>query len=68
VVDEDGESDEGQIWEAAMAAAKYRVDNLTAILDFNAYQQTGPMVQVMPALEPIVDKTRKKRKRKRNRI
>jgi len=52
----DGESDEGQIWEAAMAAAKYRVDNLTAILDFNAYQQTGPVVQVMPALEPIVDK------------
>jgi len=52
----DGESNEGQIWEAAMAAAKYRVDNLTAILDFNAYQQTGPMVQVMPALEPVVDK------------
>jgi len=39
----DGEADEGQVWEAAMAAAKYRVDNLTAILDFNKYQQTGPV-------------------------
>jgi transketolase len=52
----DGESDEGQIWEAAMAAAKYRVDNLTAILDYNKYQQTGSVNQVMPSLEPIVDK------------
>lgn len=54
----DGESDEGQIWEAAMAAAKYRVDNLTAILDYNKYQQTGPVAKVMPSLEPIADKWR----------
>jgi transketolase len=54
----DGESDQGQIWEAAMAAAKYRVDNLTCILDFNKYQQTGPVERVMPTLQPVVDKWR----------
>ena len=52
----DGESDEGQIWEAAMAAAKYKLDNLTVILDYNRYQQTGSVQDVMPSLEPIVDK------------
>lgn len=52
----DGEANEGQIWEAAMTAAKYQVDNLTAILDYNKYQQTGSVNQVMPSLEPIVDK------------
>ena len=52
----DGESDEGQIWEAAMSAAKYKVDNLTAVLDYNEYQQTGPVVEVMPSLEPVADK------------
>jgi transketolase len=52
----DGESDEGQIWEAAMAAAKFKVDNLTAVLDYNKYQQTGSVNKVMPSLEPIVDK------------
>lgn len=52
----DGESDEGQIWEAAMAAAKFRLGNLTTILDYNKYQQTGPVRQVMPTLEPLVDK------------
>jgi len=52
----DGESDEGQIWEAAMAAAKYQVDNLTAVLDYNEYQQTGPVNEVMPSLEPVGDK------------
>lgn len=54
----DGESDEGQIWEAAMAAAKYKASNLTAILDFNRFQQTGPMAKVMPSLEPVVEKWR----------
>ncbi len=49
----DGESDEGQIWEAAMSAAKYKVDNLTCILDYNKFQQTGPVKDVMPALEPV---------------
>jgi transketolase len=52
----DGESDEGQIWEAAMAASKFRLDNLTAILDYNQFQQTGPVREVMPTLEPLVDK------------
>jgi transketolase len=52
----DGESDEGQVWEAAMAAAKYRVGNLTAILDFNGFQQTGPVMKVMPSLEPVTEK------------
>lgn len=52
----DGESDEGQIWEAAMAAAKFRVDNLTVILDNNGFQQTGPVSQVMPAMYPIAQK------------
>ncbi|MDX1662565.1 MAG: transketolase [Candidatus Promineifilaceae bacterium] len=54
----DGEADQGQIWEAAMTAAKYDVDNLTAILDYNEYQQTGPVEKVMPGLFPIVEKWR----------
>lgn len=54
----DGESDEGQIWEAAMGAAKYQVANLTAILDYNKYQQTGASHQIMPSLEPVADKWR----------
>jgi transketolase len=52
----DGESDEGQIWEAAMAASKYEVDNLVAILDYNEFQQTGPVATVMPSLRPIAEK------------
>jgi transketolase len=52
----DGESDEGQIWEAAMAAAKFNVSSLTAILDHNQYQQTGPVQKVMPSLSPVIDK------------
>lgn len=54
----DGECDEGQIWEAAMGAAKYEVSNLTAILDYNKFQQTGPVREVMPSLLPIADKWR----------
>ncbi|MBI3941519.1 MAG: transketolase [Chloroflexi bacterium] len=54
----DGESDEGQIWEAAMAAAKFKAHNLTAILDFNGFQQTGSVDTVMPTLKPIGDKWR----------
>lgn len=54
----DGESDEGQIWEAAMAAAKFEVANLTCILDFNLFQQTGPVEKVMPSLNPVADKWR----------
>jgi len=54
----DGEADEGQIWEASMAAAKYKVNNLTALLDHNKFQQTGAVSQVMPSLSPIADKWR----------
>ena len=39
----DGEQNEGQIWEAIMAAAKFKIDNLTAIVDRNRLQATGPI-------------------------
>jgi transketolase len=48
----DGELGEGQIWEAAMAAAKYKLDNLVAIVDQNGYQQTGPTAEVLD-LRPL---------------
>jgi transketolase len=51
----DGEINAGVIWEGAMAAAKYRLGNLTAILDCNGIQQTGATADVMPT-EPIADK------------
>lgn len=51
----DGEINSGVIWEGAMTAAKFGLDNLTAILDYNGVQQTGPTSRVMPT-EPIVDK------------
>ena len=44
----DGESDEGQIWEAAMTAAKYKTDNLTVFLDRNFIQQDSYTEKVMP--------------------
>jgi len=44
----DGELDEGQIWEAAMAAHKYRLGNLTAIVDHNGLQNDGYTADVMP--------------------
>lgn len=53
----DGESNEGQIWEAAMAASHYRLDNLVGILDFNGLQIDGPNSEVM-AVEPVADKWR----------
>jgi transketolase len=37
----DGESQEGQIWEAAFIASRYKIDNLTGILDWNRLQQFG---------------------------
>lgn len=51
----DGEIQEGQIWEAAMAGAHYKCDNLCAILDYNDFQIDGRVQDIM-ALEPIVDK------------
>lgn len=51
----DGEVQEGQIWEAAMSASHYRVDNLCAILDRNSLQIDGTTEEVM-GIEPIADK------------
>jgi transketolase len=42
----DGEQSEGQLWEAAMAAANFKVDNLVAFLDWNKIQATGPTKEV----------------------
>lgn len=53
----DGECEAGQVWEAAMAAAHFRANNLIAILDYNKYQETGPISREM-ALEPLADKWR----------
>jgi len=43
----DGESEEGQVWEAFATACKYRLGNLTAIIDRNGYQQTGATREVL---------------------
>ncbi|SCM78439.1 putative transketolase N-terminal section [uncultured Sporomusa sp.] len=51
----DGELEEGQIWEAAMFAAHYKLDNLTAFVDFNGLQIDGPVAEVMSPL-PIPEK------------
>lgn len=51
----DGELEEGQIWEAAMASAHYRLDNLMAFIDHNHLQIDGPINQVMSP-EPVADK------------
>jgi transketolase len=53
----DGEQQEGQVWEAAMSASKYRLDNLTAIVDRNGIQQDGLTEQIMP-IEPLAAKWR----------
>lgn len=44
----DGETDEGQIWEAAATASKYKLNNLIAMIDANGLQNDGPCEQVMP--------------------
>ncbi len=53
----DGESQEGQIWEAAMSAPKFGLDNLTVILDNNNGQIDGYVDEIMP-LDPIAAKWR----------
>jgi transketolase len=53
----DGECDEGQIWEAAMSAAHYHLDNLTAIVDRNRIQNDRFTSEAME-LEPLADKWR----------
>lgn len=44
----DGELNEGTVWEACMAAAKFKADNLTAILDWNGVQLDGTADEIMP--------------------
>jgi transketolase len=51
----DGESQEGSIWEAAMSAAKWKLDNITAILDRNNLQNDWHVDELMP-IEPVADK------------
>lgn len=51
----DGECNEGSVWEAAMAAAHYKLGNLTAIVDRNRLMIDGPTEEIM-ALEPFEDK------------
>ncbi|MGI6713189.1 MAG: transketolase [Bacillota bacterium] len=53
----DGESQEGQIWEAAMLAAHYKLDNLVAFLDHNGLQIDGQITDVMSP-EPVDEKWR----------
>lgn len=51
----DGETHEGQVWEAAMSASHYRLDNLCATVDYNRYCIDGPIEEVK-ALEPLLKK------------
>ena len=44
----DGETQEGIVWEAAMAASKYKLDNLVAVIDNNGVQLDGPIDKIMP--------------------
>jgi transketolase len=53
----DGECQEGQIWEAAMSASHLRADRLTAIVDYNKYQESGPISRELE-LEPFAEKWR----------
>lgn len=51
----DGEVEEGQVWEAFLSAAKYRLDNLCAAIDVNGLQIDGKTADVMPT-EPLDQK------------
>jgi transketolase len=53
----DGECQEGVVWEAAMAAAHYKLDNLVAIVDYNQVQLYGPIAEIME-IAPLADKWR----------
>ena len=52
----DGEIQEGMVWEAALVASKYKLDNLIAIVDNNRFQCDSSLDEIMPAIEPIIDK------------
>ncbi|MCD6470418.1 transketolase [Candidatus Bathyarchaeota archaeon] len=51
----DGEIQAGVIWEGAMMASKYRLGNLTVIVDFNKVQLDGPVNEIMP-IQPLTEK------------
>lgn len=51
----DGECDEGSIWEAALCAAQFKLDNLTVIIDYNKIQSFGSVEEVMN-LDPLAEK------------
>jgi transketolase len=53
----DGELEEGMVWEASMAAAHYKLDNLMVFVDYNGLQIDGKITEVMSP-EPIADKFR----------
>lgn len=53
----DGENQEGQVWEAAMAGAHYKLNNLIAFIDYNGLQIDGDIANVMSP-EPLADKWR----------
>jgi transketolase len=51
----DGELQEGQVWEAAMSAPYFGLDNVTAIIDCNSVQLMGPVSDIM-SIEPLAEK------------
>ncbi len=51
----DGECNEGSVWEAAMCASKYKLDNLCVLVDYNKHQSYGSTFEVLD-LEPFADK------------
>jgi transketolase len=51
----DGECDEGAVWEAALIAAQYRLDNFIVTIDFNKFQSLAPVDETI-RLEPLEDK------------
>jgi len=53
----DGECDEGSVWEAAMSAAKHKLDNLVVMIDYNKHQSYASTYEVLD-LEPFADKWR----------
>ena len=53
----DGESEQGQVWEAIMYAGNHELDNLTLIIDRNGFQQTAAVDDIQP-LDPLADKLR----------
>ena len=55
VITSDGESNEGQVWEAAMMAAHHKVDHLIAFLDYNKYQLDDSTEKICD-MEPMIDK------------